>query len=545
MVLLMARPFRRPNTSFIHFRKRVPADIQRLASGKTFTVTIPTNAADEPEIIAAVTLGTEVKFSLRTRDPSIAKYRSGLASAQFERFCANLRAGPQPLTNKQIVALAGLLRREMIADWEDNPGNPEDWEMARDINIDAMESMPALERAVGGGVDRLLAREGIITDEASRRRLLKEAASALAGAASALSRYANGDYRPDRGVDRFPDWESLRPAKAPVNGATGVTIDDLFERWQRETSPSASTITTWRSYMKQLKERVGHDDATQVTKADMIAWKDALVEMGRSPKGIRDGQLAAVRSIFGYGLANDLVGINPAQGVAIRQKKKAGTKMLAYSDAEVADILALANAQKKPDRRWLPWLMALSGARVGELAQLWGDRIVQVHGIWVMKIAPAEDGGSLKNEGSEREVPIHPAIIERGFLSFVSSRGKGPLFYRGGRTKSDRDPGARHASKGVANHLATWIRENGFNDPRKAPNHALRHWFKTACQDAEVQDSVADAIQGHRGSRGEADTYRHASVETMAKAVARIAVPRREVEERAASDGASEQAACR
>ena len=62
-------------------------------------------------------------------------------------------------------------------------------------------------------------------------------------------------------------------------------------------------------------------------------------------------------------------------------------------------------------RRWLPWLLALSGARVGELAQLWGQRITEVDGVPVMKIAPAEDGGSLKNEGSERIVPIHPAIL--------------------------------------------------------------------------------------------------------------------------------------
>ena len=280
--------------------------------------------------------------------------------------------------------------------------------------------------------------------------------------------------------------------------------------------------------MSQLKAHVGHNDAARITKADMVAWKDALVALGRAPKGIKDGQLAATRSIFNYAIANDLLAFNPAVGVTVKQRKKAGTKMLGYSDAEVASILVLAAAQAKPDRRWLPWLMALSGARVGELAQLWGQRIVQVNGIWLMKIAPAEDGGTLKNEGSERDVPIHSAILERGFLDFVRSRGDGPLFYRGAKAtkdKASRGRGARHASKGVANHLASWVRDNGFTDERKAPNHALRHWFKTACQRAEVQDSIADAIQGHKGSRGEADTYRHTGIEVMAKAIASIKVP--------------------
>ena len=49
-------------------------------------------------------------------------------------------------------------------------------------------------------------------------------------------------------------------------------------------------------------------------------------------------------------------------------------------------------------------------------------RITEIDGIPVMKIAPAADGGTIKNAGSERDVPIHPALIERGFLDFVVHR---------------------------------------------------------------------------------------------------------------------------
>jgi hypothetical protein len=67
--------------------------------------------------------------------------------------------------------------------------------------------------------------------------------------------------------------------------------------------------------------------------------------------------------------------------------------------------------------------------------------------------------------------------------------------------------------------------QNGFDHPRKAPNHAFRHWFKTAMQRAGVLDSVQDAITGHAGSRGEADSYRHAGVEVMLEAVSKVKVP--------------------
>jgi integrase len=149
-----------------------------------------------------------------------------------------------------------------------------------------------------------------------------------------------------------------------------------------------------------------------VTKANLVAWKDALIAAGNSPKGIRDGQLAAAKALFTYAVENDWLPANPVHGIKLRVKGKAGSKMLPYTDDEVARLLALADKATKPARYWLPWLAALSGARIGEVAQLWGSSIVRVGGVDVMQIAAAADGGSLKNEVSERQVPIHPALIE-------------------------------------------------------------------------------------------------------------------------------------
>jgi len=179
-----------------------------------------------------------------------------------------------------------------------------------------------------------------------------------------------------------------------------------------------------------------------------------------------------------------------------------------------------AKQQVNPMRRWLPWLAALSGARIGELAQLWAEGIKNENGVHFMEIKAAPDGGSLKTPNSERQVPLHPALIKDGFLDFVKTKGKGPLFYR----RSSGDPSKLHASKGVLNHLAAWVREQGFDNPRKAPNHALRHWWKSTAARIGMQDSLADAIQGHAG-RSVASTYRHFDLETLAKGIASIPVP--------------------
>lgn len=73
-----------------------------------------------------------------------------------------------------------------------------------------------------------------------------------------------------------------------------------------------------------------------------------------------------------------------------RSSPRAAGRLLRNADGdiddEVARLLALADKADKatePARYWLPWLLALSGARVGELAQLWGSRIIKVDGIHV------------------------------------------------------------------------------------------------------------------------------------------------------------------
>jgi integrase len=270
---------------------------------------------------------------------------------------------------------------------------------------------------------------------------------------------------------------------------------------------------------------LGHEDVRRISATDIVRWKDHLVRRELSPKTINDVYLSSVRTIFNQAVRDRLMPTNPVANIRVPDRRQAGTGKLPYTDAEVRRLLFLASHATDPSRRWLPWLAAASGARIGELAQLWGRRIMTIDGVPVMDLRPAEDGGSFKNEASERIVPLHPALVEAGFLRFVEARGDGPVFYR----RSSGDPSKKHASKGVTNRLAKWIRENGFIDPRKSPNHALRHWWKTAAMRAGVGDSVADAVQGH-APNSVAGRYRHFDVHTLRRAVEVIPLPPREAE---------------
>ena len=558
MSLHMTYVSRRNDSSHLQFRMRLPKRASG-ARGQRVVISFPNNGGEDPFTVE-VTLGDEVKFSLRTADPVTARARDADARAQLEKYFAAAEAPPTSLSHKQRVALSGIVYRLYVKLHEDNPGSPGAWAAFKAFNRAASEGRvvtvsaivpgevgdPAeavrafgedltagvnalpiandpvgLERRFGLAVDWILAQQGLAIGPDDRTALMREVARAATEAGWQLKRNAQGDYTPDLSAARFPPFE-----KNPE-----LTLSELFERWKAEVKPAPSTVTTWSGVIRAFTKHLGHEDVRRITDADVIAFKDALVASDLSPITVNGSYLAALRTLFNFGVANKLVPQNPADKVKVAARRTLGERQLPYDDDEVARLLRLAEHETNPARRWLPPLAALTGARIGELAQLWGEAVGVENGIPFIQFQATPDGGRLKNPNSERRIPIHPALVKAGFLEFVKARGKGPLFYR----RSSGRPNKRHAAKGVANHLADWIRRQGFYNPRKAPNHALRHWFKTAASRADIQDSLADAIQGHAG-RSVAARYRHFDLKTLARAIAAIPVPYVEADDQVHAD---------
>ena len=337
--------------------------------------------------------------------------------------------------------------------------------------------------------------------------------------------------KPDPSLQEMRGSSAFTPTNAASNAEVNrsaprkasVSLGELFARWEQETEPSASTLSSWRGIVRDLQSCLGDksQDIGFITTDDIIGWKDRLVGTGKSAATISKGYLACARALFRFAVGNKLLASDPTEGVKLRRKlTKPGTKMLPYTSDEVARLLELAIRAREPWKKWLPWLAAATGSRIGEVAQLHGSHFCDEGGYSVVKITPAPDAGSIKNEESERTVPLHSALVSAGILDFVRERGAGPLFY----SRSSGDPKRKHASKSVSTRLAAWIRDNGFNDPRKAPNHALRHWFKSEAARVGIPDSVADAIQGHADTRSSAD-YRHIGIALMAAEIEKIILP--------------------
>ena len=145
--------------------------------------------------------------------------------------------------------------------------------------------------------------------------------------------------------------------------------------------------------------------------------------------------LAAAKRLFTVGKQKFRIAANPAAEVKVEVRKAQRPRSPGFTDEEAKAILGatlrapsgLGNvAGNKLAIRWAPWLCAYTGARITEMMQLRKVDVQVISGIPCVIITP--EAGSTKT-GGFRRVPLHPHLIELGFLNFVASRPDGPLFF--------------------------------------------------------------------------------------------------------------------
>lgn len=278
--------------------------------------------------------------------------------------------------------------------------------------------------------------------------------------------------------------------------------------------------------IRNLRTFLKHNDARRVTKKDLLAWRDYLVNEAKlSAKTVSDIYLSTVRSIFAWAHENERLPENVAATVRQPKPRTVRSRERGYTDAEALVVLRASRSHvPKPNqfgyvretahmtaaKRWAPILCAFSGARISEITQLRKEDFREENGRWIMRITP--DAGTVK-AGGWRDVPLHRQIVELGFMDFVLQEKDGPLFH--GAT----DPAEyATAAASVSDELAKWLRRSNIAPDGVQPNHAWRHRLKTSGRELGLSDRVIDAIQGHAG-RTAGDNYGDVTVSAKVKVI--------------------------
>ena len=149
------------------------------------------------------------------------------------------------------------------------------------------------------------------------------------------------------------------------------------------------------------------------------------------------------------------------------------------------------------------------------------DDIEMIDGRWCLHIREdnRDENQTVKTESSVRTLPLHDEIVRQGFIAYVHSLPRGPMFpqYRTNKYNRRNDYASKVNSE--------FVRKLGIKDRRKAPMHSWRHFAKTYFKnDPLVKEEIHDAITGH-GSDSEGRRYGVYELRAMAEAIARLPNP--------------------
>ena len=193
-----------------------------------------------------------------------------------------------------------------------------------------------------------------------------------------------------------------------------MTFASLVEGWALDRRPTEKTRYTMGVRAGLLAKHLGHEDAARVTADDLRAWRQALLAEGKAASTAAN-YLNDVKTLLRWAAEAGRLPANPAEGVrAPKRKRKAADRRLPFSDEEARLILEKARELRGADR-WMPWLLAFTGARVEEVAQALVADVRERDGIVYLDINAEGAGKSLKNAGSARRGAAAPGP-DRGGL---------------------------------------------------------------------------------------------------------------------------------
>ena len=352
------------------------------------------------------------------------------------------------------------------------------------------------------------------------------------------------------------------PLTAP-NGAPPIeqgktTLSSAFEGWKRARNRSPRTAQEYEYAIKLFGELHGDMPLAAVRKTQARQFRQALQDVPTKP--FRTGKLlkatlpelaawgrehpdaqkigaatinkllGALQSIGRWGRKEDLVPEEWADPFADMRLDEDESNRAPFELRELQAIFAAAVFTKGERPKggqgeaafWLPLLALFGGERLSELTGLRVSDVTHNELIGATAIYINEDrkaGKRLKNKQSERFIPVHPQVIELGFLDFVAAQAK----TRG--ADAWLFPLVAPGTKGTAAYskwFGRYIGAQGVTDTAKV-FHSFRHSLVDALRIANVGDEVKHALLGwsgggiptRYGAKDKAARFRHRLAEAV------------------------------
>ena len=150
------------------------------------------------------------------------------------------------------------------------------------------------------------------------------------------------------------------------------------------------------------------------------------------------------------------------------------------------------HSRKNQAKFWVPIIALYHGCRLNEICQMDVNDVVQEKGIPCFSINSDSKDKSLKNSNSIRTIPIHPKLIDMGFLMYVDYQRKSQqtkLFSE--LTKTKRNGYGKIVQSWFGRHL-----DHLGIKGRDKVFHSFRHTFETTATNKKIPPQYQNAICG-------------------------------------------------
>jgi len=366
------------------------------------------------------------------------------------------------------------------------------------------------------------------------------------------------DFDSKFGLDLFPDMngslsnsvgltETLMKEQLPnistasndlpylpiAGGLLSSNAKTFFER-KRIEGKKIKEIESDKRIVEEFIEIVGDIDFSTITKTEVSHYIDVQTKLPpnrkKSPK-YRDLSIKEVMklklsqkeiqtpqninkritklSVFGnWGVRQGLLITNPFSGMKFSVKKQPHTRQ-PFTAGELRIIFKPETYLKwtihfsHPYRKdrvsnhlpyyWIFLLGIFSGMRTNEMCQILLSQVKKEKGIWFIFIEDSEET-KVKTENAIRKVPVHPQLIDLGFVDYVTAQKKskrGRLFWE---LSEDRDGFASHVSR---HYNQRFLPAVGVWKKYTKVLYCTRHTFINKLYSEMVDENVIKVLVGH------------------------------------------------